>query len=292
MNKYERGFRPLAEIEEAKLPDIKMDLSLPEWVDKERIGINLRGIYTMCKAGGIEKLRVVTVSGEETSGFVPTVVGMNPDGSAIAGKTGFKKKVDTHLPGRSNSEHRSTGIKLHDLYTGNIYGREWIDASVILNRDEIEERILGSSDRSLRSTENWASQINSAIKGGISEAGKNHVFYNVPVSEKTTAIMAMVGAILTESGLLFEFHPRTPQISDILTSMFNFNILINAVESLATKSKKPDKKYRYGFFLDLQIDKVLALSVMERTLTLAKELPRAHQEAFPNIPQDLQKKLS
>lgn len=287
MNKYERGFRPLAEIEEARLPDIKMDLSLPEWVDKERIGINLRGIYTMCKAGGIEKLRVVTASGEETSGFVPTVVGVNPDGSAISGKIGLKRKVKTHLPGESSSELRSTGIKLIDLHTGNIYGREWANASVILNRDEIEERILESSDRSLRSTENWASQINSAMKGGISEAGKNHVFYNVPKLEKANALRCVAFAILAESGLLFEFNPRIPQISDTLILMFNVNILMNAVESLATKSKKPDKKYRYGFFLDLQIDKVLALSVMERTLTLAKELPRPHQEAFPKTPDSL-----
>ncbi len=94
MSKHEsHNFIPLDQAWSLKA---RFDVALPEFVDVERIGVNLQAIQRLCRLGGISHLRVIGESGDDTSNFTPNIAGYGEHGQATATKTGLKTIVPTH----------------------------------------------------------------------------------------------------------------------------------------------------------------------------------------------------
>src|SRR6266567_8242160 len=89
------------------LPDVESETvrildNLPEFVDREQIGVNVRGIERLCRVGGIRSLTLVGKWDGDTTTYTPTIVGVNKNGEGVAGKTGAARKADMFS---SNSEY-------------------------------------------------------------------------------------------------------------------------------------------------------------------------------------------
>src|SRR4030067_2684274 len=93
MTEIEKGFFPLTEVQDENIEGIRISLNLPEWIDQDRIGVSLRGIYKMCQMGGIETIKILGSTDGEVSTYTPNLVGINPDGAGIAGKVGLKTEA-------------------------------------------------------------------------------------------------------------------------------------------------------------------------------------------------------
>ena len=254
MSRIEKGFYPLSKIEEEEMPNLKFDLNLPEYVDKDRIGINLKGIYQMCRVGGIRTLYVAGQSGE-TSSYTPTIVGRSEDGTGYAGKTGIAKKVPTY----SSSYEKATG---------NLpFQAKWIDAQVQLNLTEMSDRI-----QVVRSTREWSGELNEALRNGISENGQSHLLFGPDSIDKLRFGVAMgVGAIVGSDESLPSGVGSAVGIA-IVNAFFNVGDNRRYWREQAWQSGESDP-FRWSFFNGIQLDRVAALRGLAKVRTLVKELP-------------------
>lgn len=164
MAEVKKDYTPLAELESPKL---RFVAPLPSFVDPRSIGINLKRVTLLCRLGGISHLRVEGLTDEETSSFVPTIVGFDTQGSAYAAKTGMKTSVPTYtvdslsLPGRGLTYLAS----------------RWVNGVVKINVDETANRILSETRwrNGVNSNDAWSYHLNRILKGGIVDIGTKHL---------------------------------------------------------------------------------------------------------------------
>lgn len=166
MSQIERGYYPLSTVETRDIPKIDFALNLPEYVNTDKIGINIRRIHMMMRLGGINSLRVVGSSGEvETS--APSIVGHGSDGSAYAGTRAAMKKVPSYT-----AEREKAGMPQTPYLAG-----RWVDAKVEVNLSQMQDKL--SQAGKLRSAEAWGQELNKAITQGIVEEGIKHVIFDL-----------------------------------------------------------------------------------------------------------------
>lgn len=132
--------RPIESKKYTPLPDIRHERirivpNFPPFVDQSKIGIDISRIQTLMRLGGITSIRLVGQTDQETSSFVPNIVGASPNGEALAARTGLKTKAQTHSVTSSSDSlaprHAST----------------WINLNIDLNIKEISHKI--ASDKKL-----------------------------------------------------------------------------------------------------------------------------------------------
>jgi len=265
MQKCEKGFFPLSQVQEQDIDGMRVSLNLPEYVDQDRLGVNLRGIYNMCKMGGIETIRVIGSMDGEVSTYTPTIVGINPDGAGIAGKAGLKTKVSTF-----STSHPEIMDTLPGCYS-------WIDLSLDVNLREIHGRITDGKNKNLRNVSNWTPYIDKALRSGISKEGARHLIKDISPSQKLTfpTFMSTFAIIdLAATG----FVPNSMTLPHILESFAIYGI---GSQLLGHVLYHPGSKIRLSFFYGPQVDRALALKIMSKTGTLIKELKNTGKNIRP-----------
>lgn len=257
MSRIERGFYSLSEIEQRETPKLQLDLNLPEYVDKDQIGVNLKGIDQMCRMGGIRTLYVSGRSGE-TSSYTPTMVGRTSEGAGMAGKTGIQKKA------RKYSAHEAGQNK--SVFSE---GR-WIDAEVVINLSEMSNKL--SDEKQLRSPGAWAKEINPALKKGIVDAGQAHLIYGASGLEKfMDADSLCIGIWSGSEGKSFGMEVPVP--ASIATAVIVGSVSWKLIKKMMSNDMN-EEGYRLSMFNGPQLDRAVILQGMGKTKRLVKELPK------------------
>lgn len=256
MSSIEKGFSPLPKVEREQPEDkIKILLNLPDYVDQDRIGVNLRDISKLCKLGGISQLIVVGKTDQDTSHVVPEVTGLNSDGSATVSKKIAKVTVPTFESSVDNSAW-------HDKWISD----RWINLEVNLNIDEIALRV-SEKPEGVHGIKNWSQELNKGFKTPIRESGSKNLLQGLETKDKDDLIEL--------AGFVFVFDLfsalRGAHISPgYVAQSFLFANLGRKICDVIYKRGNPD--YRFSIFPGPQIDRAIALGILSRTKTLVKDL--------------------
>lgn len=263
MSEIKKGYVPLDQVQSSRA---RFVVTLPEFVDKNQIGVNLKGLDRMCKLGGISHIKVVTTEGD-TSQFVPTIVGVSKNGEAIAGKTGVKTSVPTFTV---ESEKSRQGLD------GSLFGlphaASWINTTVNINTNEVADRIKDDPkwDHGVNSSNAWAYHLNEAVKKGVTETGFNHLAMGL---SKTNW-----GSTAFQYGLMgfFESQIANPTLESGLFRLFFVGGFHNMMSYI--RSRGYGEEFRLSAFYGPQLDRALLLKLLSTQTTIVKGFPPNTQD--------------
>ena len=245
----ENGFMPLSQIEQREPGRVFVALDLPEYVDKDRIGINLPRIEGFCNLSGIEMLTILGDKGGPTSKESPTVAGINPDGSAIAGK----KVEKTIVPA-------SVGIQTPIYH--NDMGRRSTIVTLGVNVDELTQRAT-QTDGGTRSTEVWSKNLDNAIKVPLRKVGTDNLI-NHWDTETKSFYFVLPAFLWIMNSIEFNGNPEY-----YLSQLVSFSLAYRGAEYF--KHRK-DPHFRPSLFVGPQIDRAAVLQVKSRRQKLVADL--------------------
>lgn len=268
MSNIEKGFVPLPE---AKTDQVRMQLELPSFVDKHKIGVNLRSIHKLCQIGGIHQLMIAGIDNDETSHATPTILGFNAQGNAFAGKTG--EKTDAPLQrAQSVSDNDVSHLELPAAMN-------WKHTLIIMNMNEVRAKISNDTRWSdgVRSTDAWSHYMNKGIKDGLKQEGTHHLLFDVNQRDKIylgfIATLTLLNASGIDIAIPFSSHLRTPTVPGIIKASAYWNALYNVFARIFdTRFNLSDKAMRYSFFYGPQPDRALLLNILTRAKTLIKTI--------------------
>lgn len=256
MSEFEPGFVPL---DEAISERARFAVTLPEFVNTDNIGVNLRGLERLANMGGIAHVRVDTVEGD-VSQFVPIIVGVNKDGTAIAGKAGVKTSVPTYT---LDLEHLGSLSGWTPKFLP--HATDWINTRVTVNTNEVKNRIKDDSKwkNGVHSTEAWAYHLNKSVKEGVTDQGIKHL--TLELSKFSW------GEAAIQYGLLgfFETQSTNPTWENLI---FKYSILWSIMNFWSIRrAERNGENYRLSAFIGPQLDRALILKLMSTRTTLVKD---------------------
>lgn len=254
MPEVKKDYVPLAELESPKL---RFVTPLPSFVDPRSIGINLDGVTLFCRLGGISHLRVEGQTSQETSSFVPTIVGFDTQGSAYAAKTGMQTSIPTYtvdsLPDR--------GSGLTSL------GSRWVNGVVKINVDETANKILSETRwrNSVNSSDAWSYHLNRILKGGIVDIGTKHLVLG---ASRRDYLMELFPVSSILYSFLTESNPLVP-----LATYGIWYFVINVLHA-HSRVNINHEGWRQSLLLHgPQLDRALLLKLISFKSTLIRSIP-------------------
>jgi len=229
-------------------------LGLPSFVDKDRIGVNLGRIDRLQRLAGIKQLTVTGQMFDQTSGVDVQIVGMNPDGSAMAGKGGSKTTIPTY---------ESHPLVANDRVP---MSQRQINLNITANLDEIASRLTDSKD-GVRSPKGWARELDNGVRQSIKKAGTANLLRNMDHSTKFRyKFLVMWNAGYEILGRTLISHNSAQEIPVHFASGMLIGSMLYSLIEFVEQRKNP--KYRKSLFLGMQLDRAVAL----RALTLSQKL--------------------
>jgi len=258
-------------IEYANTSRVRFDVAMPEYVDAERIGVNLKAIHTLCRIGGISHLRVNGVAGDEPERSVPQILGFTQNGEAFAGKAKVQEIAPIFDSG-SLVEGPNDPIRAHSA--------TWIDTQIKLNMDEISGRIQHEDKwvRGVRSPEAWAHYFNQAVKQGLSKEGTKHLVFGMSSFNSGLSLMNNINSILLSSYasifnvFLRNFNPQLPALETLFEHLILRNLLWNLANYFFYHRNDYTDGSRFSLIFGPEVDRALVLKIMAKTKTLVKAL--------------------
>lgn len=190
-------FVPLSEIQSER---VNISLGLPEWLNQNLIGVNLKGIGTICNLSGLRTVNIVGATDKKAYSESPQVTGFNEQGSAYAAKSQAANFISP-----------SEGSFSYDPYQTLLprYAR-WADATVEVNMNEITR--MTQAMGSLRNPRDWVNPLNTAISKGLFEAGNKHLSEKMDPEEK--AFFWGPATLITASAYL-----QAPELASLLPAI-------------------------------------------------------------------------
>lgn len=271
-----KGFIPLSTAEKGVSDRVQVDIPLPPFVDRDRIGVNIRRIEGFMNWGGIKTLSISGNLDQEKVQTETTVIGIDPSGEALAGKIG-----KTTMPQDYKYNRELAG----DYNKGLPYAMKDIKANLGINVNQIANRITGEGDS--RSTTLWSPELDKVTRVGIAKIGVDHLI-------KKVDLRTLEDAALFDIGVPFLSFLHQPGRSDILAviEQFKFNIdnwqlagfslvfangILNVSEfirgQLLSKVLNYDAgNWRLSFVYGPQIDRAAILKLKSKAQTLVKDL--------------------
>lgn len=256
MSKVESGFIPLPKVEQAQpLDNLLIELNLPQVVDQDRIGINVSRIDSLCRLSGIEALAIIGTTGEETSKTIPQIVGMNPDGSAVASKSIAKTTVPT-----------SKRLQIAFKHVDNMSLRN-TQLNVFVNIDEISQT-AAESKSGIREPKVWSENLDKELRTSLRKAGtENLIKYWDPYSK----LMYKLGPIFVAG--IVEGNDLISNSAFTVDEYMFYLVTVSLVGRLwDTFSNYKDPHFRWSVFVGPQFDRAAVLQVKTRTQKLVKDL--------------------
>ena len=196
----------------------QFSLSFPPYLDTKKIGVNIDQIDKLCRLGGISHVRIINGKVDEITKFSSTVVGISRNGEALVGKVGLETSVSTY---DVNSRRLDLGSTSH--------AATWVSTTISINNNEICRRISGEPKwkNGTRSTEAWVTQLDEAVKQGITKTGFKHLTIGLSKFDWSSAVF--------QYGLMAYFEAvNGPTIESAIGRVFFVSAVLNA----------------YGFFLN------------------------------------------
>lgn len=256
MTPIERGFVPLPKVEQEQPEEnIQILLNLPDYVDQDRIGVNLAGIAKLCKLGGIKQLIVIGSTNGETSHVVPQITGLDSEGRAVASRNVAKVTFPTFEMNAQNSNWRNTSISTRAR-----------NLTIDVNVNEIALRVSDKPE-GIHSVLNWTKELDNGLRSPIRKAGNQNLLHGLEESDRVVRA-CYLGFWGTTAGLLLlnpnEYNPAASIFA--FTAVGGFLKMVELIEL----RRHPD--YRYSLFSGPQVDRAIALGLLSRMKTLIKDL--------------------
>lgn len=236
---------------------IVSNLALPFHLE-DQIGLNVKKAEWLAQLGGIRSVFIKNDSSGETSKVQGTVVGMNGDGSAMAGAT----KVD-YMP-TSSLEMKQDKYKIQSA--------RWANIIIKINTEELKERLL-RSDKVVSKTGTWVPYINTAIQKEMRKAGNKQLLSMLPADY--FSFFWFNGWSLYES---IKTHIDNPNPLIIGASFIGWNILygifINTLDTLTYGAENRGDGKRYTFGIGLEPDRAVVFNLAFLGKPLIKDLSK------------------
>ena len=243
---------------EANTSRLRTTATLPFQLQEE-VGLNIKRLHAICQVAGFRHLRIQNDSEGETSQAVPQIVGVDRDGTAMAGKAKIKKAHTFHVDYSPTFEYKKSWKQAR-----------WQNLTISLNTEEMKQRIL-LSDESVRDSTRWGKEINGALKKAAIKGGVRHLVNDLERFEKLLTLFGFALCSSSEimSALAGNIEPKTvvPRIA------FSFALLgtvMTALDSLGYGREKPGGGRRISLFLGPELDRAVALLALTYTQRLAK----------------------
>lgn len=252
----ERGFIPLKRIEKEQPSDIvTISLGMPSFVNKDRIGVNLGRMEGLAKLSGIKRIQIKDSSGDQSLPVELQVAGFNPDGSAMASRSGLQTMVPAYE------------YKPQILDSGIPMNQRVINLNISVNLDAIGSQ-LASSREAVRSPRGWARELDRGTRELIRRAGRANLMGNVSDEVTTTYAVITTASGLTTLSVLTEFSISSPPM--LFGELWLLLYMMFQMADLAKGHKK--ENYRNSIFLGPQLDRAAALNLLTRSQKLIKEI--------------------
>jgi len=251
---------------------IRINLPFPSWVDVENIGIDLPKTVRLMNIGGINHLKLAGETNEERTTTMPMGVGLNPDGSRLAGMGIAQEKV------KSFSLETEVGKRRHTFRNS-----EWAAATIHLNLEEVQRKI-DEKKGDLRKAETWTPHINEVLRSGIRKAGTEHLLTRFTSFQKFFIFLSSNNTFLSASQLsiidiLVRNQPKIPDAETLIFDLsFNFIIWTMLESALRGRDIGKGTGYRISLFPGYEIDRAAILQVMSRTNKLVAPISPKKQD--------------
>ncbi len=196
------GYISLPEIESQS---IRSRLVLPFHLE-EQIGINVKKTERLAQLGGIRSVTIKNDSSGEKSKIVPTVVGMNRDGSAMSGaiKTEYVPISGLDIKQDRNKDHNA----------------RWADIAIKINTEELQARLL-HTDKVVSKPNAWAPDLNNIMHKELRKAGNKQLLQMIPMDY--FGFLWMYGwsiYFVTRDNIS---HPHLPAVATALATRYIIN---------------------------------------------------------------------
>lgn len=241
----------LVPLSQANTDRIKSELYLPFKLE-EQIGMDTKRVHTLLQLGGLRTLRITVDDKRKASEIQqPQVIGINSDGSAIAGN-GQTKKSPLFIS-------KTDGINEGSLTKQ----ARWRDVQVKFNIEELKQQILGDGGNA-RDPGRWGREIDHGIRSSLVETGENNLLdFGFDTADGARSI-----TWYTLGGLVTVLGGLSPAIA-FAASSITFNLLANSIIGGVEKS---GGGARTSLFIGPEIDRALALRAYAFTDSIVKEL--------------------
>lgn len=259
MKEAVQQFIPLPQ---ARTERVSLSLALPQWIDTNFLGINVRGIETICNLSGLRSIVIAGSSDGKTSHSIPQTVGFNNQGGAYAARS----QATTMIP---LSEGRFSYDPCQTLLPR--YAR-WADAQVELNMNEISQRVQKSDD--IRSVQNWVKPLNDAIRDGVFEAANKHLDEDMDLEER----IIFLGPTLLMSALAYLQYPKIEfAIISLIVGVVSGTIVrhvLDYIRYLVVSKQQGFEKgaYRWSIYPHRPVDRIASLSTLAFLTSYVKKL--------------------
>ncbi len=257
----ENKFTPIPEIRHER---IRVALSLPPFVDQEKIGVDLKRTELLMNIGGIRYLKISSAHKGITKSE-PTIVGVGPGGEALAGKAGYADPAEIFS---SETLHLFDRLPINLPSTLN-----WASAATIINIDEIVDQIVKNKkwEKGTRDPAAWSHYLNETIKTTIAKTGRHQLLETAYKEEKLFAALIYATSVISFLAIALDNQrgPVAGLLSEVPWFLF-INQFFYASEYLYLLSPETRHKVRPSLFFAWQIDRAIVLWALSKFSTLAK----------------------
>ena len=251
----ERKFVPMSEANTGRL---RTTATLPFQLQEE-VGLNVKRLHTICQVAGFRHLRIQNDQEGETSQSVPQVIGIDNDGTAIAGKAKIKRAPTFHVDYSPTSKYME-------------YWKQsvWQNLTISLNTEEMKQRIL-LSDESVGNPTRWGEEINGALKKAAIKEGTRHLVKDFRRFEKLLTLFGFAAATSSEmiDALTGNLEPEAI-VPRIASSVVLFGTIMTGLHSLTSGPERQGEGRRISLFFGPELDRAVALLALTYTQRLAK----------------------
>jgi hypothetical protein len=262
----ENKFVPMSE---ANTERIRTTATLPFQLH-EQVGLNVRRIHTICQVAGFRSIRIQNDQRGETSQSFPQIVGIDRNGSAVAGKVALKE-VPTYQSDFPHGDSLSEADKQS----------RWKNLNISLNTEEMKQRILLSGRRVTDSLE-WGKQLDSVLKRAMVKNGALHLVKDITRSEQKNALLLYTAfaSFRLLSHAIYNYGPQ----EFLFYSTLHFVITgtsITTMSSAVSGVERSGQGRRVSLFYGPELDRALILLAIAYTSRLAKGVPKDEHKNLP-----------
>lgn len=205
--------------DEVKGVEVRSFFDFPEYVPTTEAQVDIGRIATVCRIGRLESVNFKLTDGESDSNST-TVVGINPDGSAVAGS----------IRSRSVARASSDGFAETDEHMNFPKGA---------SRIKINANHPAMNDRPLRDIEPWSELVDKGLRQGLSKSVRKQL-----VKEHRSdrvAELAIAGIVIVPGVFLFNIP---------IESAVGGSLFVTTRMFPRGKTKNPERKLIPGFAFD------------------------------------------
>lgn len=180
-------------------PMVTWDIELPPYINTDRIELNMSRIEKIHRIGSFVASFVTEYSGQKTR-VEPTIVGMNGDGTAIAGK----KSIVTKGNLSNSAVQLVNGAQDASELTQLSYGKAIIQHK--LNSAEIEQNVMSRRPTSKTRDGIWAEEL----ARGLADSYRNSAATHLGRSSRASKLFDGGFASVVAGGTVHEISAGAP----------------------------------------------------------------------------------